>query len=224
MRLAVIGTFYGRHENSLPILKRLFVESSRKPDEAWLMCETNEDAEALREAYRALYDAEMLDEWPDGLKILHLPTPKKRGVYTVIPYSNKINFALNNTEADAIVYLDNGSMPHFEKFRYMLNRLMQKPNKVKAVYCTQERTGFRDEISVADAVIEDAYCVLNYTQVMHRLTDDRWPTDMTYARPADLADATFWRKLHKSLGAFYPVGTQVLDEHHMPSPSAQGLG
>jgi hypothetical protein len=46
---------------------------------------------------------------------------------------------------------------------------------------------------------------------------------MKWANP-DLADALFWRQLHRVLGPFYPVGGHtVLDEHHIPSPVAVGL-
>lgn len=184
------------------------------------MCETPKDAQALYEAYNALYEAEMLWEWPEGLQVITLPTPKKNGVYTVIPYSNKINWALDRIGyGDAVVYLDNGSMPGEDKFEAMLAAL----EDYGAVYCTQRRTGYNEDVNVAEHVVTDAYCVLNYTQVMHRYTTDRWPTDMSYARPNDLADATFWRYLHVTLGDFHPVGPKVHDEHHIPSPTAQGL-
>jgi hypothetical protein len=92
-----------------------------------------------------------------------------------------------------------------------------------AVYVGQHRTGFEDKLVLADKVIGDAYGVLNYTQVCHRLTADRWTLDMQWANP-DLADAMFWRDLHKSLGDFYPVGEGILDEHHMEDRKAVGIG
>jgi hypothetical protein len=64
VKLAVIGTFYGRHQNSLPLLKRLYVDSTYTPDEAWLLCETPPDALSLYHAYNVLYETEMLDRWP----------------------------------------------------------------------------------------------------------------------------------------------------------------
>lgn len=222
MRLTVIGTFYGRHENSLPLLKRLYVDSTRKPDECFLMCETTDDADVLLAAHQELYDLELLDGWPDGLDVRLCPTPRADGVYRVIPYSNKINAALDLATGDAIVYLDNNSDPKPTKYATMLTGLEQNPGW-GATYCTQRRTGFNNQTFLADMVVDDAFCALNYTQVMHRPTQDRWPLDMALADP-DLADGYFWRMLHLSLGAFFPVGgPEILDEHHIPSPAAAGL-
>lgn len=222
MRVAVIGTFFGRHENSFPILHRL-VTSTRQPNECWLMCETDRDAAVLDEAYRELYDLELLDAWPKWLRLEICPTPRDAdGRYAVIPYSNKINTALDRTGCDAIVYLDNNSMPAPDKYEIMAAGLEQRP-WCGAVYCTQKRTGFSPTVALADGVVHDGYCAVNYTQVMHRLTADRWTLDMRHADP-DLADALFWRSLHATLGPFYPVGgDRVLDEHHIPSPTAAGL-
>jgi hypothetical protein len=114
VKLAVIGTFYGRHQNSLPLLKRLYVDSTYTPDEAWLVCETPPDALSLYHAYNVLYETEMLDRWPTASLSLVVPTRKP-----VIPYSNKINWALDRTHCDTIVYLDNGSMPDPEKYETM---------------------------------------------------------------------------------------------------------
>lgn len=223
MRYAVVGTFFERYENSLPLLKRLYVDATRKPDEAFLMCETGMDSEALDRAYETLYDLELLDGWPDGLKVIHCPTPRKEnGAYRVIPYAHKINVALGMVTADAVVYLDNGSDPKPEKYETMLAGLEANP-EWGAVYCTQKRTGMHDMISEATVPIGDAYCNLNYTQVMHRATGDRWPLDMALANP-DLADGAFWRTLHLTLGAFFPVGdSRPLDEHHIPGAAATGL-
>lgn len=219
MKLAVIGTFYARHENSLPLFHRLFVDSTRKPDEAWLMCETDEDAEALNAAYRYLHDCEVLDGWPAGCRVEVLSTPTDDGRFLVLPYAWKINHALDRCTADAVVYLDNNSMPAPEKLAVMAAALEQHP-KWGAVYCTQKRTGFDPGVFVGEEPVEDGYCRLNYTQVMHRLTKDRWPTDMSLADP-DVADGVFWRTLHQQVGAFFPAGgSAVLDTHHIPSPSA----
>lgn len=220
--LAVIGTFFQRHENSLPLLKRLYIDSTRKPDEAWLMCETEEDAQAIHEAYEWLYDNELLDDWPLGLYVRVVPTPKQEnGSYEIIPYSNKINHALALTKADLIVYLDNGSMPSDDKFELMAAGLEANP-EWGAVYCGQKRTGMTDYLAQAADPVYDGYCNLNYTQVMHRKTEDRWTLDMNHANP-DLADGMFWRSLHQSLGVFYPVAPgRILDEHHIPNAAAIG--
>lgn len=221
MKLAVVGTFFGRHSNTFPILRRL-LECTRIPDECWLMCETEMDAAVVYEAYHELYELEVVDAMPEWLHVQVLPSPSVDGVYAVIPYSNKINWALDKTEADAVVYLDNNSMPSAEKYDVMLSALEARP-EWGAVYCTQKRTGFQPTVAVADALVVDGYCAVNYTQVMHRVTADRWTLDMANADP-DLADALFWRSLHSSLGPFWPVGgARVHDTHHMPSPAAHGL-
>lgn len=221
-RLAVIGTFYGRHENSLPLLHRLYVDTTCPPDEAWLMCETPADAEALFDAYWELYDKELLHEWPEGLYVVVLRTPKDGNTYRVIPYSNKINWALDLSNADFFVYLDNNSMPGQDKYRVMKEALEANPDW-GAVFCTQHRTGFDNAIYVADVVVHDAFCVLNYTQVMHRRSTARWPLEMALANP-DLADATFWRRLHADFGPFHPAGGDTVhDFHHIPDPKAVGV-
>lgn len=223
MRVAVIGTFHERRGNTFPLMHRLFVDALRKPDEAWVMCESSADADAVEGALGELVWLGLLEKPVRGLNLIVLPTPKQNdGKYAVIPYSHKINYALDRTRADAVAYLDNGSRPSPDKYRLMVAALEQHPGW-GAVYCSQQRTGMRDEVSVADAVVPDAFSNLNYTQVMHRVTDDRWDLDMRWADP-DLADARFWRRLHRSLGPFYPVGGELPhDWHHIPDQKAVGV-
>lgn len=218
-KLAVIATFYKRHENTMPLLHRLFVDGTYEPDEVWLMCETEDDYIALNDAWNELYELELVEEWPPNIEIVQLATPKQNGVYTVIPYSHKINYALDRSKADYFVYLDNNSMPDADKFKEMKQALDDNP-EWGAVYCTQKRTGWNEMVFLAEEPVENAFCVLNFTQVMHRRTEDRWTLDMRFANP-DLADAYFWVDLHKSLGRFYPAGgVRILDTHHMDSPAA----
>lgn len=205
-KLAVIGTFYKRFEQSRACVQRV-LDSTRKPDELWLMCESQEDADNLK-------------GFSDPSIRLHvLSTPMTNGKYDVIPYSNKINWALDRAKADIITFLDNGSMPHIDKYRQMAETLENNPD-MQAVYCTQHRTGFINVIHRADRVIEDPYCVINYTQGMYRTSSVRWTLDMQWAAPSDLADAMFWRDLGVP---FHPIGSEILDEHHMESSAANGL-
>ena len=213
--LAVIGTFYQRHDRTEPLLRRVLLESTRPPDEFWIMCEGEDDVAVAVEALGRIGPQIC------AVHFRHLPTPMIGDRYAEIPYSRKINAALDRTDADLIVYLDNGSMPHPDKYAVMAGALEQHPDW-GATYCGQHRTGYHDRVVTAEGPIADAYCVLNYTQVMHRCTPDRWTLDMRYASP-DLADAMFWRSLHASLGAFHPVGSDVLDEHHMEGPQAVGI-
>lgn len=222
MRLTVIGTFHGRLDNTLPLLKRLYVDSTRKPDEAFLMCEDTDDLDAFQDAYEELYDLELLESLPDGMEVRLCPTPRTDGAYDVLPYAHKINKALDECTGDAIVYLDNNSDPAPEKYATMLNAL-ETHEAWGAVYCTQKRTGWNETVAIADGIVYDGFCVTNYTQVMHRKTHDRWPLDMSLGDP-DLADAVFWRKLHASIGPFHPVGDErPLDTHHMEHTYAAGL-
>lgn len=216
----MVGTFHRRYENTFALMHRLFVDSTRKPDEAWLMCEDEEDEAAIYEALAELDDLELLsDEEP--WHVMVVPTPRDTsGECAVIPYSNKINTALDLIDAAAVVYLDNGSMPGPDKYRVMAEGLENNP-EWGAVYCTQKRSGYIDELFTADEIIEAAAHRLNYTQVMHRPTGDRWPLELSYAQP-DIADSVFWGKLNETLGPFYPVGgTRILDDHHMPTANVE---
>lgn len=210
-RLAVIGTFYQRFENT-PLIAASIRGQTRQPDELWLMCEGSGD--------RYVCEAQ---QWGTAkINVVTLSTPMADGRYAIIPYSNKINHALDRTGADYIVYLDNGSLPHHDKYRLMADALDEHP-EWGAVYCGQHRSGYSETTDTADSPVPDAFCRLNYTQVMHRRTADRWTLDMAHADP-DLADAIFWRDLHASLGTFWPAAPgRILDEHHIPSSKASGL-
>ena len=208
--LAVIGTFYQRHENT-PLIAAALRAQTRRPDELWLIGEGDDDVAVMRE-----------QDWGCDARFVILPTPRDgNGRYAVIPYSHKINHALDRTSAEYVVYLDNGSLPAPRKYEAMAAALDSDPT-IGAVYCGQHRTGVVDSFSHADRMVEDAYCVLNYTQVMHRRTVDRWTLEMRHADP-DLADALFWRSLHATLGPFHPVAGGVLDEHHIADYKAAGL-
>lgn len=203
MRLAVIGTFYKRHENNLSIMRRVFEESTRVPDESWFMCETEDDKAHLEAAQKSI-------GYCPGLRIVQLETPRdENGKYLEIPYSKKINWALDHLTADCVVYLDNNSMPSPFKFDVVMAGLEEHG----AVYVSQHRTGDRNEFHKAVSVIEDGYCQVNYTQVAHRVGPARWPLDMALANP-DLADANYWRELHKVAGFFYPVGGEEIHDVH----------
>jgi len=224
VRLAAIVPLYGRLENTFPLVQRLLVGSSRIPDTVYFLGEREEDCDAVYSALDDLYEMELLDtSRPIEAVVRHVATPVVGGRYDVIPYSHKINRALDwELRADAFVYVDNGSMPAPEKFERMLSALEKEPSW-GAVYCTQKRTGFREETHEARDVIPDGFGQVNFTQVMHRPVHARWTLDMTYADP-DLADAIFWRAIARELGPLYPVGgATVLDVHYMPSPAANGL-
>jgi cellulose synthase/poly-beta-1,6-N-acetylglucosamine synthase-like glycosyltransferase len=221
MKLAVIGCFAGKHDNTFALLHRVLVGTTRVPDEFWVMCEDEDDLDCV---YDALYDLDKLEvEYPEAvLRLVLLPTPRGETGFEKIPYSNKINYALDKSEADVFVYLDNDSMPSPEKYGLMEAALEENP-EWGAVYVGQKRTGWNNMVFNSNLPVPSAFCVLNFTQVMHRKTDARWTLDMAYANP-DVADGIFWRDLHKVFGWFYPVDEgKVHDEHHMPSVAAQGI-
>lgn len=203
MNLAVIGTFYRRHENTLPLLERIF--DAPGISELWLLCETPRDREVVYSALTKLgryYD--------QSVRVELVATPGAPH-YDVVPYSLKHNFALDRSTADAFCYLDNGSMPEWNKYDLMLEALESHP-EWGAVYCAQERTGYTSGVCYPGVPVDDGFCLLNHTQVMHRATDARWPLEMD---KINLGDAFFWRELHARIGPFHPVGTtDVLDRHH----------
>lgn len=216
MRVGLIGTFHGRLDATEGLVKRILEESTRRPDDIWLLGEDTEDTMALNAAVKPYGRV-------GGLRIVTEPTPRDEyGVYEEIPYSRKINLALDHMPSDVFTYLDNGSLPHREKYERMAAALEENPDW-GAVYCSQMRTGMRYEFSAATSPVPDAFCVLNYTQVMHRRTDERWPLDMALADP-DVADGVFWRRLHYQLGPFMPVASRAtLDEHYIPDAKAVGV-
>lgn len=203
--LALIGTFHQRRERTVPLLAAVLA-STRPPDEVWVMCE-------------ALADADRVTLGDPRLRVCVLPTPRERvapwglpGGYATVPYSHKINWALERTEADYIAYLDNASEPAPGKYALMAAALDEHPDW-GAVYCAQDRV--EGGLAPAAEVIEDPYCVLNYTQVMHRRTPDRWSLDVRYMTP-DVVDGMFFRDVARRLGPFHPVGDgAVLDRHEL---------
>lgn len=180
-RLAVIVTAYGpRGEAAIPRIVDALAASTRQPDEVWWM------TEAVPQKV----------EFP---VLRNTPTPRNSdGTYALIPYSLKQNVALEGTECDYIAYLTDDSWPAPEKYELMVRALDEHP-EWGAVYCAQD---FGDGVRSAADVIEDAHCRVDHTQVMHRRTADRWPEEMGDIM---VGDAQFWRRLHASLGAFYPV-------------------
>jgi hypothetical protein len=190
--LAVIATLYGQRAiDNLPRLLDAWAAQTRQPDEVWWMTEG--------------ISPEIMAGLPAG-EVVSLPTPRNAdGTYAVIPYSWKINYALGRTTRDYVTYLTDDSWPGPEKYERMVRALDENPTW-GAVYCTQE---FEPGVNrVANEEVGDAHCRVDHTQVMHRLTPDRWPIDIG---DIQLGDAIFWRRLHASLGPFYPVGPEPLD-------------
>lgn len=204
-------------------MHRVLVGSSRPPDEFWVVCETVEDFAAAENAWAELVHLGLISRKDSRPQIVHFPTPRHDNDWLVIPYSHKINYALDNSEADLFVYLDNGSWPDARKYEIMAAALDENRG-YDMVYCGQKRTGYQELTFPAEHPQDNGYCVLNFTQVMHRPVKARWTLDMKWARP-DLADAIFWRDIRAEFGTpFFPAGKGlVLDEHHMPSSAASGL-
>jgi hypothetical protein len=201
---------------------RVIVASTRLPDEFWMVCETEEDVRVAEKALKDLLDVDALVARPKCLRIEHVPTPQTGESYDVIPYSHKINWVLDRSEADYFVYLDNGSLPEPEKYEVMARALDENP-EYGVVYCGQHRTGMHDVEAHAEDIVGNPYGRLNFTQTMHRRTDRRWTLDLAHANP-DLADGIFFRDMAQDLGDFYPVAPQkILDRHHIPDAAASHL-
>lgn len=202
MRLAIIAPWYERRDRTAALMERVLHESSRRPDLLWVIGETPADVDVAQEFYR--------DNGMTEVRFDVLATPRSGTGYEVIPHANKINWALSQLDGECVGYLDNLSMPAVDKYERMMRALEEHPDW-GAVYCGQESSG-RNFGGLAYAIdpIADAYCVLNYTQVIHRDTQRRWPLDMAYA---NLGEALLWRELHQDVGAFHPVGPEPLDGH-----------
>ena len=135
---------------------------------------------------------------------------------------NPLSVAINNAlewldEVDYITYLTDDSLPDPRKYEVMSRALDEHP-EWGVVYCGQDFGTAKDpedwldggrQIGTrhADRIVEDPWCVVDHTQVMHRRTSARWPQDRSTMR---LSDAHFWRELVADLGPFYPV-PEVLD-------------
>ena len=192
--LAVIVTAYGpRGAENLPRLRDAIRAQTRWPQETWVLTE------------RIPPERRLLGAWAGRTYHRELDTPRNEdGTYAVVPYALKQNYALDRTKCDYITYATDDSWPAPEKYERMVAFLDEHP-EAGAAYCTQDYGGL---LRVADLGIEDAHCKVDHTQVVHRLTADRWPEDIEHLT---LGDAVFWRRLHASLGMFYPMGADVLD-------------
>lgn len=192
--LAVIVTAYGeRGADNLPRLREAIRASTREPDETWVLVE------------RIPQGRRLLGKWAGKTRHRIIDTPRHEdGTYALVPYSLKQNYALDRTECDYIAYATDDSWPSPEKYAAMAAYLDSYP-EVGAVYCTQDYGGVT---RVADLLMSDAHCKVDHTQVMHRRTADRWPEEIEHLT---LGDAVFWRRLHESLGPFYPLGPDVMD-------------
>lgn len=219
--IAVICPVHRRFENTFPLLHRLLVATTVKPAHVFWLCEDSDDTlvalEAVEELSRVGHDLSPLRVWT-------VPTPHDtNGKLTVVPFSHKINVALDVLEMEkfegGVVYCDNSSFPSVDKLEVIAHGLVDHPQ----VYITQRRTGYAgDHVHPADTVLESGYCATNFTQVGHRFpVKARWSLKLEDAYPTDLCDAWFFRHLSEEFeDKLYPVGGLVVhDEHHMESPA-----
>jgi hypothetical protein len=196
--LAAILTAYGkRGEQNIPAIAEALRAQTRPADWLFVMYE-GIPYSVVEGAFSGIRDA----VWE------RVDTPREEnGRYAVVPYSLKINRALDAIDerggCDYIVHVTDDSLPHPEKFAKMTRALDEHPDW-GAVYCYQQRNG---QVMGDQGVVDDAYAKIDHTQVMHRRTSDRWPLETAHML---LGDANYWRALHRSLGPFYPV-PEVLD-------------
>ena len=190
MTVAAIVTLYNRPHN-VPRVAAAWDAQTKRPDELWVLAE----GKIMQEIYRS--------EWYDWRHMRDLPTARNPdGTYAVVPYAQKINYALDRTACDYIIYGTDDSFPAPDKVERMSAALDANPDW-GVVYCGQSwrspdgNEGHRGDMGP----VANAHSVIDHTQVMHRLTADRWALDSDIR----LGDAAFWMKLHASLGAFHPV-------------------
>ena len=200
--LAVIVLLYGqRAEDNEDRIAEALLAQTRWPDELWLLAETTK-------AHFIIPRLICAERGYDGgglIRVHEVHTPRDaNGDYAVIPYSLKSNYVLDRTKADYITYLTDDSWPAPEKYERMVAALDENPDW-GAVFCSQDKG---DGVRSASDIERDAFCRVDHTQVMHRRTADRWPEEIADIM---LGDAIFWRKLHASLGPFYPVPGEPLD-------------
>jgi len=191
MRLAVIGTFY-RRPAIVPAIAEHIRAQTRKPDELWLLWEERADAEAL---YAADWGMEV-QVLPIGFAIPRDADGRPR----VVPPSAAINVALDLTTADCIAYLTDDSFPAPTKYERMVEALADHG----AVYCSQ-RYGYDGAwtgVRTADREQGSPFCVVDHTQVAHRRSDDRWPTDLKWMPNSD---GEFFRRLVDRFGPLHPI-------------------
>lgn len=195
--LAVIATFY-RRPWAIDKIKEALLAQTRWADEILLVAEDLADA---RELVMRFGDAFWVADVPGDGNFL----------------SFCINRALDALDTDYITYLTDDSLPDPRKYEVMARALDEHPDW-GVVYCSQDfgtAEGPEDWLSGgrhlgvrhADRVIEDPFCRVDHTQVMHRRTTARWPLDRSTQR---LSDAHFFRDLVADLGPMYPV-PEVLD-------------
>ena len=205
MTLAVIGTFF-RRPWSIPRIAQAIREQTRPPDELLLTYEDEADRLALS-----------AQDWGVAAHLLDVRALIPRddqGRFTEIAPCIAINAALDNVCADYVAYLTDDSIPGNDKYRQMADALVEHG----AVYCSQDygnasgpeewlqepRSG---GIRRADHIEMDPCYRVDHTQVAHRLTEDRWPTEMRFLR---FSDGEFFSIIARRFGGLHPL-PDVLD-------------
>lgn len=204
-KLAVLAAFY-RRPWAVPAIAKALREQTRPPDETWLLWEDPEDCRALAS-----------EEWPGRVFLRHTPTPRDEdGFPTLAPPSIAYNAALDETDADFIVYLADDSLPLPDKFARMTARLEAGAG---AVFCAQDygyvqtpedwlaAIGTSGSVRAANEPQASPYCKVDLSQVMHRRTSARWPTAMNTIRATD---GYFFEDLVREFGPLDPI-PDVLD-------------
>lgn len=192
-RLAVIGTFY-RRPHLYPGIAAAIRAQTRQPDELWCMYEDPSDLVELAK-----------QRWGDAtVYFVPVVVPRdEHGRMAVVAPSLCINVALDRTDADFITYLTDDSLPLPDKYAAMVAVL---EGGAGAVYCSQDFSDGGD-IRWAREEQPDPYCRVDHTQVAHRRSPDRWPTDLKTVRASD---GVFFRDLVARFGPLAPI-PEVLD-------------
>ena len=195
--LAVIVTLH-RRAPLVPRLAEAMRAQARRPDRLWLV-----------------YDE--LDDAPDadwGCLTYNVVFHSDEGN----PMASSINAVLDlDNKSDYIAYLTDDSLPAPDKYRAMAQALDEHP-EWGAVYCSQDYGSARDfehwlgggqntGVRHASAPQGSPDFSVDHTQVMHRRSDDRWPTEQGLRHHGD---GVFFSRIVERFGPLQPVG-EVLD-------------
>ena len=131
-----------------------------------------------------------------------------------VRYAVLANVGLKLAQGEYLTYLCDDDYYLPKRLERMVERLDQG-DEAKAVYCSQRMLfdGKEAGCRTADMVLDDAFCVVDHSSVMHVTQIGRdvggWDTDPQFW---GIADAIFWRRLNRAGYKFYPI-PEVLDVH-----------
>lgn len=141
-----------------------------------------------------------------------------------VRYAVLANVGLRMAKGEYLSYLCDDDYYFPERLEKMVARL-DVGDDAKIVYGSQRlfNQGMETGVRRAELVLDDAYCKVDHSSVMHVTQVGRdvggWDTDAQWWM---LADAIFWRRLNRAGYKFYPV-SDVTDAHRFHATSVQSI-